>query len=148
MLVFTIGNLTNAHNFYDFTYFVLFFIRYFFIYRLYMEREMNKRGANFTEQSFLLPHYKTYEQKVRQLYKESFLFTLLKLNKERFIVKFTEESFLLPHYKTYEQKVRQLYEKYFLITLNKERFIVKFTLASFLLQKYNVNRYGAIVRFD
>jgi len=31
--------------------------------KLYMEREMNKRGANFTEESFLLPHYKTYEQK-------------------------------------------------------------------------------------
>ena len=147
MLVFTIGNLTNAHNFYVFILFCS-LLRYYFIYRLYMEREMNKRGANFTEESFLLPHYKTYEQKVRQLYEESFLFILLKLNKERFIVKFTEESFLLPHYKTYEQKVRQLYEKYFLITLNKERFIVKFTLASFLLQKYNVNRYGAIVRFD
>ena len=145
MLVFTIGNFTNAQNLYGFSLFCS-LLKYYFIYRLYMEREMNKRGANFTEESFLLPHYKTYEQKVRQLYKESFLFTLLKLNKERFIVKFTEESFLLPHYKTYEQKVRQLYEKYFLITLNKERFIVKFTLASFLLQKYNVYRYGAIVR--
>ena len=40
-----------------------------------MEREMKMRGAENTEESFLLPHYKTYQKKVTELFKKRVYFT-------------------------------------------------------------------------
>lgn len=39
--------------------------------KLYMEREMMKRGAENTEESFLLPHYKTYQKKNSDLLEDN-----------------------------------------------------------------------------